>query len=97
MNLNNLTNKELKKRLASQINLLHKDLHRASAGNQDQEVPKNWTGYKKRIKPLFRDLKEAKHKDYKQGFLLEGLKKLIDSNKESMTTMVKSLKDSFKR
>ena len=97
VNLNNLTNKELKKRLASQINLLHKDLHRASAGNQDQEVPKNWTGYKKRIKPLFRDLKEAKHKDYKQGFLLEGLEKLINSNKENMMILVTFLKDSFKK
>ena len=97
MNLNDLTNKELKKRLASQINLLHNDLHRAYAGNQDQEVPKNWTGYKKRIKPLFRDLKEAKHKDYKQGFLLEGLEKLINSNKENMMTLVTFLKDSFKK
>ena len=42
-------------------------------------------------------MKEAKHKDYKQGFLLEGLEKLINSNKENMMTLVTFLKDSFKK
>ena len=50
-----------------------------------------------RIKPLLKELKEAKRKDVEQGVLLEGLTKLIDSNKESMTTLVTSLNDSFKK
>ena len=116
VNLENLSHDELKKRLVSQINLddwadecakcgypklLHKELHRASACQQEQEVPniliKNWAEYRKRVKPLLRELKEAKRKDAEQGVLLEGLTKLIDSNKESMTTLVTFLKDSFKK
>ena len=79
VNLKNLLNDNLKKRLVSQINLddwaddcakcgyprlLHKELHRASACTQEQEVPnilnKNWAEYRKRIKPLLRELKEEK-------------------------------------
>ena len=80
---------------------MHKELHRASACQQEQEAPniliKNWAEYRKRIKPILSELKEAKCKDVEQGVLLEGLTKLIDSNKESMTTLVTSLKDSFKK
>ena len=76
---------------------LHKELHRPSACQQEQEVPniliKNWAEYRKIIKPRVRELKEAKRKDVEQGVLLEGLTNLIDSNKESMTTLVTSLKD----
>ena len=49
------------------------------------------------IKPLLKEFKEAKFKDAEQGNLLEGLRKLIDSHKERMKTLVMSLKDSFKR
>ena len=58
---------------------------------------KNWAEYRKRVKPLLKELKEANSKDAEQGVLLEGLTKLIDSNKESMTTLVTFLKDSFKK
>ena len=53
---------------------------------------KNWAEYRKRIKPVLKELKEAMLKEVEQGVLLEGLTKLIDSNKESMTTLVTSLK-----
>ena len=120
LNLDNLSNEELKKRLASQVNLddwaddcgkcgyprlLHKELHRASACTQEQEVPnilnKNWTKNRKRIKPLLRELKEASHKDAEQGVLLEELEKLITESRkldtENTTTLVTSIRNSFKK
>ena len=80
---------------------MHKELHRASACTQEQEVPniliKNWAEYRKRIKPLLREFNKAKRKNVEQGVLLEGLTKLIDSNKESMPTLVTCHKDSFEK
>ena len=79
VNLENLSHDKLKKRLVSQINLndwadecakcgypklLHKELHRASACTQEQEVPniliKNWAEYRKRIKPFLKRVERSK-------------------------------------
>ena len=41
--------------------VLHKELHRTAACTQKQEVPnilsKNWTEYRKRVKPILKELK----------------------------------------
>ena len=114
VNLNNLSNEELKKRLASQINLddwaddcgkcgypwlLHKELHRASTCTQEQEVPnilnKKWQEYRKRIKPLLRELKEASWKDAEQSVLLEGIERIVTKILDHNTSLVSSLKPSL--
>ena len=116
VNLENLLNDELKKRLASQINIedwadecskcgyprvLHKELHTQAACTKEQDLPnilkENWKEYRKRIKPILKILKEEFNKDIEQGILLDGLTKLINSNTENMTSLVNSMKDSFKK
>ena len=90
--------------------VLHKELHRKAACTQEQELPnilnKNWTEYKKRVKPIIKTLKETFCKEQEQGVLLDGLERLITriscqnvSNMytENMMTLVTSLKDFFKK
>ena len=121
--LKNLSNDDLKKRLASQIALedwtdecgkcgspksLHKELHRDAACIKEQELPnilrENLKEFNKRVKPILMVLKEEFKKDLEQGVLLDGLMKLINSNTENMnkqtenmTSLIISLKDSFKK
>ena len=88
--------------------LLHRELHREAACTQKQELPdvlrENWKEYRERIKPILRIFKEEFKKDIEQGVLLNGLTKLIESNTqntnkqtENMTSLVNSMKDSFKK
>ena len=88
--------------------LLHKELHREAACTQEQEVPnvlkKNWEEFKKRVKPILKILKEEFKKDLEQGVFLDGMTKLINLNTENMnkqtenmTSLVTSIKDSFKK
>ena len=58
----------------------------------------------KRIKPILKILKDEFRKDLEQGVLLDGLTKLINSNTENMnkqtenmTSLVTSIKDTFKK
>ena len=114
--LKNLSNEDLKKRSASQIDLenwsdecrkceyprlLHKELHREAACTKEQELPnilmENWKVYRKRIKLIFKILKDEFRKDLEHGVLLDGLTKLINSNMENMTSLLMSLKESFKK
>ena len=68
----------------------------------------NWREYRKRVKPILKNLKEVVHKEAEQGVLLDGLERLItkisgqnvdNMNKyiENMTMLVTSFKDSFKK
>ena len=57
----------------------------------------NWKEYRKRVKPILKVLKEDFKKEVEQGILLDGLTKLINSNKENMTTLVTLFKDSIKK
>ena len=76
--------------------VLHKELHRTAACTKEQEVPnilsKNWTEYRKRVKPILKELKETYRKEAKQGVLLDGLErvltKITDQNVNNMTTLV---------
>ena len=88
--------------------MLHKELHHEAACTKEQELPnilrENWKEYRKRIKPILKILKDEFRKDLEQGVLLDGLTKLINSNTENMkkntenmTSLVTSLKDSFKK
>ena len=81
--------------------LLHRELHREAACTQKQELPnilkENLKEYRKRIKPILRILKDEYKKDIEQGVLLDGLTKLINSNTQNMTSLVYSMKDSFKK
>ena len=104
--LENLSNDDLKKHLASQIaledwtdecskcgypKLLHKDhvLHRDAACTREMEVPnilrENWKAFNTRMKPILKSLKEEMKKDMEQVVLLQGLRKMIDSNTENIT------------
>ena len=80
---------------------LHRKLHREVACTQKQGLPnilkENWKEYRKRIKPILKILKEEFKKDIEQGVLLDGLTKLINSNTQNMTSLVNSMKDSFKK
>ena len=77
VNLENISNDELKKKLASLTNLedwaddcskcgyprvLNKELHRESSCIKEQELPnilkENWKEYRKRVKPILKNLKE---------------------------------------
>ena len=74
VNLENLSNDELKKRLVSQINIkdefskcgyprvLHKELHQEAACTKEQELPnilkENWKEYRKRVKPILKNLRD---------------------------------------
>ena len=88
--------------------LLHKELHSEAACTKEQELPnilkENWKKYRKRFKLILKILKDEFRKDLEQGVLLDGLTKLINSNTENMnkqienmTSLVMSLKDSFKK
>ena len=81
--------------------LLHREFHREAACTKKQELPNilkdNLKEYRKRIKPILKILKEEFKKDIEQGILLDGLTKLINSNTENMTSLVNSMKDSFKK
>ena len=127
VNLQNVSNDELKKILASLTNLedwaddcskcgyprvLNMKLHRETACTREQELPnilnENWREYRKRVKPILKNLKEVFRKEAEQGVLLDGLERLItkisgqnvDNMKkytENMTMLVTSFKDSFKK
>ena len=64
--------------------LIHKNLHRDATCTEKQEAPealnKYWDEYKKRIKPVFKALKEDIKKHLQEEILLKGLKDLIESN-----------------
>ena len=73
--------------------LLHKELHNACACTKEQEVSniliKNWAEYRKRIKPLLKELKEAKRKDIEQGEnkeLILAMKEIRQGEKELKIT-----------
>ena len=64
-------------------------------------VIKVWTEFKRRVKPILATLKEDYRKEAEQSVLLDGITRLITQisgqNKENMTTLVTSLKDTFKK
>ena len=61
--------------------VFHKELHREAACTREQKLPnilqENWKEYKKRVKPILKNLKEVFCKEAEQGVLLDGLEGLI--------------------
>ena len=97
VNLENLSNDELKKRLAFQIKLKIWQMSVVNVDIQDyytkeQELQnilkENWKDYWKRVKPILKILKEEFRKEVEQGILLDGLTKLINSNTENISHFV---------
>ena len=69
---------------------------------------KVWTDFKKRVKPILATLKEDYKKEVEQSVLLDGLTRLItqisgqnvdnmNCYAENMTSLVTSIKDTFKK
>ena len=113
VNLEALSNDDLKKRVASLISLddwsdecgqcgrptlLHKG---GPCTRQEKESPetinKIWSEFRKRIKPIVTVLKSEYRKDTEESLLLDGLKKLFVQNADSMNAVVNTLKESFRK
>ena len=90
--------------------VLHKELHRDASCTQEPELPnimnKNWSDFRKRVKPIVKAWKDVLQKEQEEGVLLNGLERLISKiggqntdnmNKytENMTTLVSTLKENI--
>ena len=90
--------------------VLHKELHHDASCTQEPELPnilnKNWSDFRKRVKPIVKAWKDVLQKEQEEGVLLNGLERIISKingqntdnmNKytENMTTLVSTLKESL--
>ena len=91
--------------------LLHLDeKHRDASCTQEAEVPdilnKNWSEFRKQVKPIVKAWKETLRKEHEEGVLLKGLERLdtkisgqntdnMNKYTENMNTLVSSFKESI--